>query len=123
MSQLDQTSSRSSTGVSGLDAILGGGLPRDRLYLLQGDPGVGKTTLALQWLMEGRAKGERCLYVTLSETQEELRAMATSHGWSLEGVNLFELPGGGQLGGDEDNTLFHPSEVELAETTKVLLRE
>jgi circadian clock protein KaiC len=119
----NETTSRTRTGVEGLDRILGGGLPRDRLYLLQGDPGVGKTTLALQWLLDGCSQKERCLYVTLSETQEELRAVAASHGWSLDGIELFELPGPAELGGDEDNTLFHPSEVELAETTKILLRE
>lgn len=116
-------SGRTSTGVAGLDQILNGGLPRDRLYLLQGDPGVGKTTLALQWLLDGAARGETCLYVTLSETREELLAAAASHGWNLKGIHLFELPRPGELGTDDENTLFHPSEVELAETIKVLLRE
>jgi len=111
------------TGVSGLDHVLGGGLPRDRLYLLQGDPGVGKTTLALQFLLAGAEAGEVCLYVTLSETKEELRAVADSHGWSLDKLLLFELPVGDRGNGGEENTLFHPSEVELAETTKLLLDE
>src|SRR5687768_9783360 len=114
---------RAKTGVEGLDAVLGGGLPRDRIYLLQGDPGVGKTTLAMQFLLNGAAAGEPCLYITLSETAEELRAVAKSHGWSLDALNVFELPLSDGLGADADNTLFHPSEVELAETTKTLLAE
>jgi circadian clock protein KaiC len=101
-----------------------GGLPRDRLYLVQGDPGVGKTTLALQWLLAGARNDERCLYVSLSETREELEAVAASHGWSLDKLNVFELNlGATNFESEEDNTLFHPSEVELAETTKALLRE
>ena len=103
--------------------MLGGGLPRDRIYLLQGDPGVGKTTLALQFLLSGAAAGERCLYLTLSETREEALAVATSHGWSLDALSLFELPLEERVGDDVENTLFHPSEVELAETTKVVLAE
>ena len=67
---------RASTGIAGLDDVLGGGIPRDRLYLLQGDPGVGKTTLALQFLLSGAREGERCLYLTLSETKDELKAVA-----------------------------------------------
>jgi circadian clock protein KaiC len=109
--------------VTGLDDILDGGLPRNRLYLLQGDPGVGKTTLALQFLMAGRAAGESVLYVTLSETEDELQEVARSHGWSLDGLHLIELVASEGLQGEEDNTLFHPSEVELAETTKRLLAE
>src|SRR4051794_3066594 len=114
---------RATTGIAGLDEVLGGGLPRNRLYLLQGDPGVGKTTLALQFLMEGARQGEACLYVTLSETREELETVASSHGWSLDNLHLFELPLSEGLNPEEENTLFHPSEVELAETTKLLLNE
>ncbi len=112
---------RALTGVPGLDEVLGGGLPRERLYLVQGDPGVGKTTLALQFLLAGAQAGEVCLYLTLSETKEELRAVAESHGWSLDKLSLFELPNRDDYG--DDNTMFHPSEVELAETTKMLLEE
>src|SRR5690349_6803790 len=79
------------TGVAGLDDVTGGGLARGRVFLLEGTPGAGKTTLALQFLMAGAARGEKVLYITLSETEDELRASATSHGWSLDGVNVFEL--------------------------------
>lgn len=113
----------SSTGVDGLDIVLGGGLQRDRIYLVQGAPGVGKTTLALHFLMNGVAAGETCLYITLSETREELTAVARSHGWSLDGIVLFELPRVDEVATGRENTLFHPSEVELAEITKILLAE
>ncbi len=79
------------TGIPGLDEVLPGGLPANRLYLVEGMPGAGKTTLALQFLLEGRRSGERGLYVTLSETKEELLQVAESHGWSLEGIELYEL--------------------------------
>src|SRR5687768_15442361 len=81
---------RLSTGVEGLDDVLAGGLPRNRLYVVRGTPGVGKTTLALQFLMAG-AKRERVLYITLSETKEEIRQIAESHAWTLDGIDLFEL--------------------------------
>jgi circadian clock protein KaiC len=110
------------TGNPGLDFVLNGGLPANRLYLVRGDPGVGKTTFALQFLLEGVRAGERVLYITLSETEEELRAVAESHGWLLDGVSLFELTAAEQrLNSDAQNTLFHPSEVELQETTDALL--
>ncbi len=80
-----------STGVTGIDAILGGGLPRNCLYMVDGNPGVGKTTLALQFLLQGVKENERCLYITLSETKVELDAVARSHGWSLEGIEVIEL--------------------------------
>jgi circadian clock protein KaiC len=113
---------RVSTGIAGLDDIVGGGLPADRLYLIQGDPGVGKTTLALQYLLAGARAGERVLYITLSETEDELRAVADSHGWSLDGVSLYELSAAEQsLDAGDQNTFFHPSEVELRETTQALL--
>jgi circadian clock protein KaiC len=114
---------RVSTGVDGLDHVLCGGLPRHRLYLLEGDPGVGKTTLALQFLLAGVAAGERALYITLSETEDEIRAIADSHGWSLSGLAMFELSAlEQQLRIDVQNTIFRPSDVELTETTQALLR-
>jgi circadian clock protein KaiC len=115
---------RLSTGIAGLDQILGGGLPRHRLHLLQGDPGTGKTTLALQFLLEGARRGESALYVSLSETEEEIREVAQSHGWSLDGLALHELASlPASLRGDDENTLFHASEVELRETMALLLAE
>src|SRR3569833_3902680 len=84
-------SARVSTGTAGLDLVTRGGLPANRLYLLEGPPGSGKTTLALQFLRDAVARGERTLYVTLSETADELHAVADSHGWSLGGIDLFEL--------------------------------
>jgi circadian clock protein KaiC len=113
---------RSSTGIPGLDAILGGGFTPNRLYLIQGDPGAGKTTLGLQYLLEGVRQGEHGLYVTLSETEEELRAVAASHGWSLEGIALFELgPTEEALDQDMQYTMYHSSEVEFGETTRAVL--
>jgi circadian clock protein KaiC len=115
---------RCQTGVPGLDDILGGGLPAHRLYLLKGDPGVGKTTLALQFLLEGIRNGEAVLYITLSETREEMDLVAHSHGWTLDGMHLFELADKeSQLQGSAENTFFHPAEVELNRTTNTLLEE
>jgi circadian clock protein KaiC len=110
--------------VEGLDQILDGGLTPHRLYLVEGVPGSGKTTLAMQFLMEGVARGEKVLYVTLSETSEELQESAASHGWSLEGIHIHELvPMGDQLDPESQYTMFHPSEVELAETTHRILEQ
>ncbi len=91
MTGTENRGGRLSIGVQGLDEVLLGGLNPNRIYLLEGDPGTGKTTLALQFMLEGARAGEKCLYVTLSETAEELRAVARSHGWSLDGVTIFEL--------------------------------
>lgn len=113
-------SARVATGIPGLDAVLGGGLPAHRLHLIDGEPGSGKTTLAVQFLLAGRARGERCLYVTLSETADELRASAESHGWSLEGIQIFELAASAE-DADEAYTLFHPAEVELQQTVGAVL--
>src|SRR5688500_5039904 len=116
------TTDLAGTGVAGLDAILRGGLPRDRIYLLDGDPGTGKTTLALQFLLEGRARGEKGLYVTLSETATELRAVAASHGYDLTGITLHELMSSDAAMLPENQyTVFHPSEVELGATTKAIM--
>ncbi|MGZ6124735.1 MAG: ATPase domain-containing protein, partial [Myxococcales bacterium] len=113
-----------STGIEGLDHIVVGGLPARRFYLLQGDPGAGKTTVGVQFLMEGVRHGERVLYVSLSETREELEAIAASHGWDIGGIPVFELAAGVEyLNLSEQNTLFEPSEVELAEVTRKLLVE
>ena len=111
-------------GIQGLDDILLGGFTRDRLFLVEGMPGSGKTTLAMQFLLAGAAAGEPVLYVTLSETADELRAIAESHGWDLEGVHLKELtPSEDELETSEQNTLFHPSELELVDTTKRILAD
>ena len=112
-------SRRATTGIEGLDDVLGGGLPPHRLYVIEGDPGAGKTTLALQFLLEGYKRGERVLYITLSETAEELHEVARSHGWSLHGVDLLELDSlADRLHEEAEYTVYHPSDVELGETTK-----
>jgi circadian clock protein KaiC len=116
-------SDRASTGIRGLDVILSGGLPRNRLYLIQGEPGVGKTTLALQFLLEGVAQGEKALYITLSETHDELMQVAQSHGWDLGSIAVLEMDAEDALIPDAQNTLFHTAEVELNETTEKILRE
>jgi circadian clock protein KaiC len=113
---------RAATGIEGLDYILGGGFPINRMYLLEGDPGAGKTTMALQFLLEGARHGEPGVYATLSETEEELRDVAASHGWSLDGITICELQTAEEsLKADSQYTLFHPSEVELSETTRAVL--
>ena len=110
------------TGAGGLDEILHGGLIPHRLYLVDGDPGSGKTTLALQYLLEGAAQGEKCLYVTLSETREELLAGAQSHGWDLQGVEIIELTADStDLDISTQLTMYPPSEVELNDTTRRVL--
>jgi circadian clock protein KaiC len=114
---------RVSTGVAGLDDILGGGLTRDRIYLVEGTPGSGKTTLALQFLLKGRELGETGLYITLSETETELKAAAASHGWSLDGLDLFELVSEEGLDPDSEQSVLHPSDVELGETTRGVMSQ
>ena len=113
---------RSSTGIAGLDEVLHGGLIPGRFYLVDGNPGAGKTTLALQFLLEGVRAGEPCLYITLSETRDELIAGARSHGWSLDGVEILELIADDrEFAGGDELTMYHPSEVELTETTRRVL--
>lgn len=111
-----------STGIPGLDHILGGGLTKERLYLLEGDPGAGKTTMAIQFLIEGAKQGEKVLYITLSENEVELRAVAQAHGFSLEGVTIHEvIQEANLLDPAEQYTALHPSEVELGETNNLIL--
>jgi circadian clock protein KaiC len=118
------TTARAASGVEGLDEVLGGGFTPHRTYLIEGVPGSGKTTLALQFLLEGAKRGEPVLYVTLSETEDELRASAASHGWSLDPIAIRELVAGeNSLSAEDQYTMFHPSEVELSETTKTLLQD
>jgi circadian clock protein KaiC len=119
---LKSSRNRAPIGVEGLDDILGGGITERRLYLVEGTPGTGKTTLALQFLLEGARRDESGLYVTLSETAEELRAVATTHGWSLDGLELFELVPEGGLDPEHEQTLLHPSEVELGETVRGVMK-
>jgi circadian clock protein KaiC len=114
---------RALMGAKGLEDILSGGLPRDRLYLLDGEPGTGKTTLAMQFLLEGRARGERGLYVTLSETREELADAAASHGWNLDGITIVELSAVQRDDPEELYTLFHPAEIELQHTVDAILEQ
>lgn len=111
---------RATTGIRGLDEILGGGLPSRRVHLIQGSPGAGKTTLALQFLLEGVRQRERGLYISLSETREEVQSVAASHGWDLDGLTIFEAS---RIGDEDENTLFDTSEVELGERMQAILSE
>ena len=116
----DSLDTQTATGVPGLDELLHGGLPTHRLYLIEGVPGTGKTTLAMQFLLEGRKSGERGLYVTLSETTEELLSIAASHGWSFDGIDTFQLtPIANSL--SEEYTLYHPAEIELSDLAKTVM--
>ncbi len=119
---LTDADARCQTGVPGLDDILNGGLIPNRLYLLEGTPGAGKTTLSIRFLQEGVSRGEKCLYITLSESREELTAGAASHGWSLDGIDIVELIAGeDELDGEQEVTMYHPAEVELTETVRKVL--
>jgi circadian clock protein KaiC len=120
MSRQTAETARVRTGIQGLDEILDGGLPGRRIHLVQGTPGAGKTTLALQFLLEGARHDERCLYISLSETREEVVAVASSHGWDLGGLVVFEAS---RMGAEDDSTLFEPSEVELGERMDAILAE
>ncbi len=114
---------RASTGIAGLDDVLGGGLPAHHLYLVEGEPGAGKTTLGIQFLLDGVAQGQSGLYVTLSETADELRTVAASHGWTLDGLRVFELVTEEGLSPDAEQSVLHPSEMELGETTRGVMAE
>lgn len=118
----DGSSPRISTGSEGLDDILGGGLDSNRMYLYEGSPGSGKTTLAMQFLLEGVRLGERVLFVTLSETSQELELVAKRHGWTLDGIDVFELvTPETSLDPELELTVLHPAEMELSETTRQVL--
>src|SRR4051812_22056199 len=124
ISAINSAEPRILSGIKGLDDILGGGFPKNHLYLVEGDPGTGKTTLALQFLLEGVRRGEKCLYVTLSESKHELIGVAESHGWSLDSVPVFEMtPQEEDIDPDAQYTVFHPSDVELADTTAAVLKQ
>jgi circadian clock protein KaiC len=109
---------RASTGIAGLDHVLGGGFPANHLYLIEGTPGAGKTTLGLQFLRKGVESGEKGLYITLAETASELVTVAQSHGWALDGIEIFQLVTDEGLSPDAEQSILHPSEVELGETTR-----
>lgn len=115
----DSDSDLADTGIEGFDDVISGGLARGRVFLLEGSPGAGKTTFALQFLMAGAARGENVLYITLSETEDELRASARSHGWSLDGIDIYELvPPENILDEEQQQSLLYSADLELGETTK-----
>jgi circadian clock protein KaiC len=121
MSNFSDDATQAEFGIQGLDDVLAGGLERDRVYLLEGAPGTGKTTAAMSFLIEGARRGDASLYVTLSETEDELRRTATSHGWSLDGVELFELtPPESLLDEKQQQSLLYSSDLELGETTRMI---
>ena len=122
--ELDSSEDRLSTGIEGLDDILKGGVPKGHLYLVEGDPGTGKTTLALQFLLEGARLGEKGIYVTLSESKLELEQVARSHGWDIAPITIYEMiPADEDLSPEAQYTVFHPSEVELADTMTAILKQ
>lgn len=121
MSSVHELSRMASTGIDGLDYVLNGGLTPERMYLIEGTPGTGKTTLGLDFLLAGAAAGESGLYITLAETEVELRAVAKSHGRSLDELHLFEMVPTEGFADDQDQTLLHPSEVELGETVRSIM--
>jgi circadian clock protein KaiC len=120
MNKVEIPAGKANSGIRGLDDILSGGFSRGHLFLLEGAPGTGKTTIALQFLLEGAKAGEKCLYITLSETERELRDGAASHGWSLDnGMEVFELlPSESLLDAEQQQSLLYSSDLELGETTK-----
>src|SRR3954465_5959025 len=119
MNSVQPVASKAKSGIWGLDNILSGGFSRGHIFLVEGAPGTGKTTVALQFLLEGARAGERCLYITLSETERELREGAASHGWALDDIEVFELlPPESLLDSDQQQSLLYSSDLELGETTK-----
>ena len=121
MADMAATWGKAKFGIAGLDDVLNGGIERNRLYLVEGNPGTGKTTMAVQFLIEGHRAGERTLYITLSETEEELRATARAHGWVLDGITLFELvPPDSLLDEAQQQSLLYSSDLELGETTRAV---
>src|SRR5580692_8621656 len=113
-----------STGIAGLDDVLNGGFPRGHFFLVEGEPGAGKTTLGLQFLMAGRADGESVLYVTLSESEREIQKVALSHGWSLDGITIYEFtPTEDALRPEDQYSAFHPSDVEFQDAMQSILTE
>ena len=124
MSETFPNELRIKTGIKGLDAVLNGGFPVNRLYLMQGEPGTGKTTLAFQFLLEGISAGDKCLYISFSESREELEAVARSHQWDISKLDMLELGSiEEQLKPESQNTIFYPSEVEMNQTMNVLYSE
>jgi circadian clock protein KaiC len=116
---MDEKTSRIDTGVSGLNDILSGGLPAGQMYLLEGDPGTGKTTLAMQFIIAGVKAGEKALYLTLSESKAGLEGSARSHGWKIEDLPIAEfIPAEASLNPKQQYSVFHPSEIELSETVQ-----
>src|SRR5438445_12523027 len=120
MNSVENFAGKARTGIWGLDNILSGGFSRGHVFLVEGAPGTGKTTIALQFLLEGARAGEKCLYITLSETERELRDGAASHGWTLDGgIEVFELlPPESLLDSEQQQSLLYSSDLELGETTK-----
>jgi circadian clock protein KaiC len=116
----EQWKERTPTGIPGLDFLLRGGLPAHRIHLVEGHPGSGKTTLGMQFLLEGARRGESCLYITLSETEDELRANAASHGFDLSGIHIQEVQPAENLLPEEQYTLFHPAEIELGDLSRTI---
>lgn len=124
MAQKSKVQKRLTTGIDGLDKVLNNGIPENRLYLMQGEPGTGKTTIAFQFLLAGIKAGEKCLYISFSESREELQAVADSHDWDISELNMLELNSiEEQLKPEAQNTVFHPSEVEMNQTVNVLSKE
>jgi len=121
VSPTDESPAMASTGIAGLDDILNGGLTPERMYLVEGTPGTGKTTLGLGFLLAGAAVDEIGLYITLAETEVELRAVGKAHGWALDALQLFEMVPPDGFSEDQEQTLLHPSEVELGETVRNIM--